>query len=141
MLSSGNSPNSVPARATLVFDRRLVPGESIDSAKQEIFDLIQSLHEEIGDDFKCDYEELYSVNPVWVPEDQPIVHALAKSIHHVLGIEPGYVSSPGSDDQVIAVFLVIEYLTPCIAICGKPRRATCLRSLWSREYPSCPCRC
>ena len=49
------------------------------------------------------YTERYATGSTWVSSDSPLVRAFAASIQEVLGRPPGYVCSPGTDDQRFVV--------------------------------------
>ncbi|HLI87474.1 MAG TPA: ArgE/DapE family deacylase [Ktedonobacteraceae bacterium] len=102
VIDGGTNPNSVPDRCTVVFDRRLVMGETLDEARRELWDILQErAHTVSGFDYR--YNERYAANPTWVSADTPVVQAFSAAIQQVLGRTPGYVCSPGTDDQRFVV--------------------------------------
>src|SRR5207302_8829256 len=66
-------------------------------ARGELIDLVSAANA------GYDYHERYATNPTWVSADTPLVHAFASAIEQVLGRTPGYVCSPGTDDQRFVV--------------------------------------
>lgn len=125
VLRSGTNTNTVPANAMLEFDRRLVPGETLEKARAEIHAILDTVKKEIGDEFQYvyqiiilwltfrrflahsrpEYTELYSTEPVWVgnssdPVAQELIGKAKQAVKSVFNVEPGVVCSPGSDDQV-----------------------------------------
>ncbi|KZT51542.1 acetylornithine deacetylase [Calocera cornea HHB12733] len=95
VFNSGQATNLVPALATVTFDRRLVPGETLDGARGEM----QALLRKMFKDDEWVYEETYSTEPVWVGEEEEIVKVWKQAVHAACGVTAGIVCSPGSDDQ------------------------------------------
>jgi succinyl-diaminopimelate desuccinylase len=98
----GNNINSVPDRCTVAFDRRLVMGESLDEARRELWSILQERAAAVPG-FDYTYSERYATEPTWVSADTPLVLAFTDAIQSVLGRLPGYVCSPGTDDQRFVV--------------------------------------
>ena len=101
-IHGGTNANSVPDRCTVAFDRRLVVGENLDQARQELWNLLENRSKTITG-FNYEYTERYATGPTWVSAETPLVHTFAHAIQHVLGYAPGYVCSPGTDDQRFVV--------------------------------------
>ena len=102
MLNGGTNVNSVPDRCTVSFDRRLVTDERLEDARHELQELLARQAQDMPD-FRYEYAERYATNPTWVREDTPLVQAFTEAVQDVLGRAPGYVCSPGSDDQRFVV--------------------------------------
>src|SRR5438105_3781707 len=102
MVQGGTNVNSVPDGCTVVFDRRLVMGEELDDARRELQVILDRLASNIPG-FRYSYKERYAALPTWVRADTPLVHAFTSAIQEVIGRAPGYVSSPGTDDQRFVV--------------------------------------
>jgi len=98
----GTNVNSVPDSCTVTFDRRLVTGEKLDDARHEIFDLLERCAQQLPG-FRYEYSERYTTDPTWVSAETPLVQSFDAALCSVLGRAPGYVSSPGSDDQRFVV--------------------------------------
>ena len=98
----GTNVNSVPDRCTVTFDRRLVTGEQLEDARNEIRELLER-RTSMQFGLSYSYTERYATVPTWVSSHTPLVQAFAASIHEVLGRPPGYVCSPGTDDQRFVV--------------------------------------
>ncbi|EIN04400.1 succinyl-diaminopimelate desuccinylase [Punctularia strigosozonata HHB-11173 SS5] len=95
----GTNPNSVADRCALSFDRRLVPGETLDGARGAIHALLAELASTVPN-FAYEYAETYQTEPVWVDPDQPFCRTMRRAIARAAGAaDAGVVCSPGSDDQ------------------------------------------
>ena len=101
-IQGGSNTNSVPHACTVTFDRRLVTSERLEDARQEILDLLEQHAREIPG-FRYAYSERYATDPTWVSAATPLVQAFDAALHEVLGRAPGYVCSPGTDDQRFVV--------------------------------------
>ena len=101
-IRGGTNINTIPDLCTVSFDRRLVMSEQITEARREILDLLEQ-RANAQPDFRYEYAERYAANPTWVRADTPLVQAFASAIHTVVGHAPGYVCSPGTDDQRFVV--------------------------------------
>ncbi|CAE6511283.1 unnamed protein product [Rhizoctonia solani] len=106
--TASTNTNTVPASAVLEFDRRLVPGETLEKARKEIHSVLEEVKKQIGEDFHAEYSELYSTDPIWVGDSkdstaQELIGHVKNAIKSVLDVEPGVVCSPGSDDQRFVV--------------------------------------
>ncbi len=102
MLQGGTNVNTVPDRCSAAFDRRLVMGESVAEARREICELLEQ-HARTHPDFCYEYVERYATGPTWVSADTPLVQAFSAALQQVIGRSPGYVCSPGTDDQRFVV--------------------------------------
>jgi succinyl-diaminopimelate desuccinylase len=95
-IRGGAATNIVPDRCTVSFNRRLVPGEDLDAAREELLAPLKALG------LPYDYRETYSTQPVLVGEDEPVVQAACRAVRD-LGLEPRILISAGSDDQRFVV--------------------------------------
>jgi succinyl-diaminopimelate desuccinylase len=95
-IRGGAATNIVPDRCTVTFNRRLVPGEDLDEAREELLAPLKALG------LPYDYRETYSTPPVLVGEDEPVVQAACRAVRD-LGLEPRILISAGSDDQRFVV--------------------------------------
>lgn len=96
MLDAGYSENVIPDRCQATFYRVLVPGETVESARNEIDDLIDATESATGHTF--DYDEIMFAEPARVPRDCRVGETYAANIEAFYD-DPDYVVSPGSDDQ------------------------------------------
>jgi succinyl-diaminopimelate desuccinylase len=101
-IQGGTSINNVPERCTVTFNRRLVMSERLEDARNELRDLLEQ-QTRTQPDFRYSYSERYATGPTWVSSETPLVQAFATAIQEVLGQAPGYVCSPGTDDQRFVV--------------------------------------
>lgn len=101
VLQAGSNVNTVPAQATVAFDRRLVPGETLDGARNEITGILEQMKGMTGmEGLRYEYIETYATEAVRVDPAQPIAAVFQDAIQTVTGRQAGIVISPGSDDQV-----------------------------------------
>lgn len=80
-----------------VFDRRFLIEEGFDATKAEILELLDGIARDVPD-FKYDIRDLMVVHPTRTPDGSPVVSALERALHRVLG-RSGLVASPGTYDQ------------------------------------------
>jgi len=100
MLDAGYSENVVPDRARATFYRVLVPGETVEDAREEVAELVADSEAATGHSF--DYEEIMYAEPASVPDDAVVSRAYLDNIRAFYG-EADAVVSPGSDDQRFVV--------------------------------------
>jgi succinyl-diaminopimelate desuccinylase len=81
-----------------VFDRRFLLEEGFDATKKEIIDLLESMAADVPG-FRYALRDLMIVHPVRTPDGSPVVAALDRALHRVLGRSGGLVASPGTYDQ------------------------------------------
>jgi succinyl-diaminopimelate desuccinylase len=81
-----------------VFDRRFLLEEEFDATKAEIVELLDGLARDVPD-FKYEIRDLMIVHPTKTPDGSPVVSALDRALHRVLGRSGGLVASPGTYDQ------------------------------------------
>jgi succinyl-diaminopimelate desuccinylase len=95
-IQGGAATNIVPDRCTVSFNRRLLPGEDLDEARDELLRPLKALG------LPYDYHETYSTPPTLVGEEEPVVQAACRAVRD-LGLEPRILISAGSDDQRFVV--------------------------------------
>lgn len=93
----GEATNIVPDRCSVTFNRRLVPGESLQEARKELQRVFASVCE-ADSDLELHYHERYYTEPVLVGDDEAIA-ASAQQAVRLLGRQPRTLISAGSDDQ------------------------------------------
>ncbi len=91
-IRAGIAHNVVPGECTITIDRRLIPGETVESAVAEVREALDAV---AADDPDFRYE--LTVDPHGdaipaniTPEDSPVVRAVQKSVRTVTGQEPEY---------------------------------------------------
>jgi succinyl-diaminopimelate desuccinylase len=95
-IRGGAATNIVPDRCTVTFNRRLIPGEDLDEAREELLAPLRALG------LPFDYNETYSTQPTLVSQDEPVVQAACRAVRD-LGLTPRLLISAGSDDQRFVV--------------------------------------
>jgi succinyl-diaminopimelate desuccinylase len=88
----------VADRCRAVFDRRFLVEEEFDASKGEIVALLDGLVRDVPD-FEYVIRDLMVVHPTQTPDGSPVVGALDRALHRVLGRSGGLVASPGTYDQ------------------------------------------
>jgi succinyl-diaminopimelate desuccinylase len=88
----------VADRCRAVFDRRFLLEEGFDATKAEIVALLNEVARDVPD-FKYEIRDLMVVHPTKTPDGSPVVTALDRALHRVLGRSGGVVASPGTYDQ------------------------------------------
>jgi succinyl-diaminopimelate desuccinylase len=81
-----------------VFDRRFLLEEGFDPTKAEIVALLDTIARDVPD-FKYELRDLMVVHPTRTPDGSPVVAALDRALHRVLGRSGAIVASPGTYDQ------------------------------------------
>ena len=100
MTEAGYSENVIPDRCRATFYRVLVPGETVESARQEIHELIVDSKGATG--ATLEYDEIMFAEPASVPKDCTISTTYTERILDFYE-ESDFVVSPGSDDQRFVV--------------------------------------
>ena len=88
----------VADRCRAVFDRRFLMEEGFDRTKAEIVELLEAVARDVPD-FKYDLRDLLVVHPTRTPDGSPVVTALDRALHRVLGRGGEIVASPGTYDH------------------------------------------
>jgi succinyl-diaminopimelate desuccinylase len=81
-----------------VFDRRFLLEEGFDTAKSEIVELLESIGCDVPE-FRYQLRDLMVVHPTRTPDGSPVIGAIDRALHRVLGRSGGLVASPGTYDQ------------------------------------------
>ena len=88
----------VADRCRAVFDRRFLAEEGFDETKAEIVALLEQVARDTPG-FNYSIKDLMIVHPTQTPDGSPVVSALDRALHRVLGRSGGLVASPGTYDQ------------------------------------------
>jgi succinyl-diaminopimelate desuccinylase len=84
---------AVPDRCTAVFDRRFIHEESFDEVRAEIVQLLD------GQGIAYELRDVMRVDPLLASPAGVLSSTTAGAIRDVLGVEPRFISSPGTYDQ------------------------------------------
>ncbi len=87
------APHTLPEYAKITVDRRLLPGDDIDEAVQEIEDAIGDMSP-----FEVEVERGVHMLPAEVDPDAPIVNRLSRAQEEVRGEKPDLLYKPGAFD-------------------------------------------
>ena len=88
----------VADRCRAVFDRRFLIEEGFDATRAEIVEVLDGIARDVPD-FKYGLRDLMVVHPTRTPDGSPVVTALDRAVHRVLGRSGEIVASPGTYDQ------------------------------------------
>lgn len=98
LIRGGVKINVVPDRCTVTVDRRLIPEESVDQAKNEVLQLVEELM--AGDpELKVEVKVLEAAMPAYTHEDETIVETVKNAVKTVLGREAVVTGLPGFTDM------------------------------------------
>lgn len=81
-----------------VFDRRFLVEEDFDATRGEIVELLERVAREIPE-LRYELRDLMVVHPVQTPAGSPLVAAIDRNLHRVLGRSGGTIASPGTYDH------------------------------------------
>lgn len=84
---------AVPDRCQAMFDRRFIHEERFDEVRAEIVELLDK------HGFAYELRDVMRVDPLLGDERGSLAQATARAIRDALGVEPGFISSPGTYDQ------------------------------------------
>lgn len=98
LIRGGVKINVVPDRCTVTVDRRLVPEESVDQARDEVVRLVEELM--TGDpELKVEVKVLEAAMPAYTREDEEVVKIVRNAVKTVLGREAIVTGLPGFTDM------------------------------------------
>ncbi len=97
MMDSGNTSNMYPSRSSFIIDRRLLPGEDLPSAHEQIRRVLDGLREE-NPLYDYRYEVLGEYPPLLLPEDAEIVSLARDSFRQITGRETEIYTRGGGSD-------------------------------------------
>jgi acetylornithine deacetylase/succinyl-diaminopimelate desuccinylase family protein len=91
-ITAGVAHNVVPGECTFTIDRRLIPGETVESAEAEIRERLDAI---AADDPDFRYQIVTNPNGDAIPanitaEDSPLVQAVQQGVRDITGQEPNY---------------------------------------------------
>ncbi|EMR71538.1 putative acetylornithine deacetylase protein [Eutypa lata UCREL1] len=94
IIKGGEETSSYPAKCTITLERRTVPGETPDSVRREVEELLQIVHQKISD-FQYDVKVTFHRAPFQLPADHQFTRLVtdigrlaepAVALHHILTI-------------------------------------------------------
>ena len=88
-ITGGAATNIVPDRCVVTFNRRLLPGEALDKAREELLAPLDELN------LRWDYRETYATEPTLVDENEPVVQAACRAVRR-LGLNRRSSSRPAA---------------------------------------------
>jgi succinyl-diaminopimelate desuccinylase len=88
----------VADRCRAIFDRRFLIEEGFEATKDEIVAFLEQLAADTPG-FSYHLQDRLVVHPTRTPDGSPVVAALDRALHRVLGRSGGLVASPGTYDQ------------------------------------------
>jgi acetylornithine deacetylase/succinyl-diaminopimelate desuccinylase family protein len=103
VVAGGTSPNSVPDRCTVTFDRRLLPGEDVEDARKVLLDVLDGVKAAEGIDYTI--RERAFFEPTEIDAGAQIVLAVQEAGEITTGARPRIAGMAGSTD---ARFLIAE---------------------------------
>ena len=87
----------VPAECRVTVDRRVIPGDTVDSAIADLDELLRQLRAE-DPSLEVERRVMMAVPPVEVPEDLPLCGIIRDATARVLGRDLGFAGMRGSTD-------------------------------------------
>lgn len=100
-IEGGVATNIVPDRCKLSFNRRLLPGEDLDAAREELLSPLEQVSNGQSR-FRYEYNETYATRPTLVSDEESLVQTARRAVRS-LGLSPKLLISAGSDDQRFVV--------------------------------------
>ncbi len=85
-ITGGNAPNVIPDKCMITVDRRLIPGETVKSALDEINSIINKLKDRFHRQ-NIVVREVIGLEPCIISAEEPIVKTVVKSINEVTGMD------------------------------------------------------
>jgi len=82
----------------MIFDRRLLIEEHMDSVKDEVRQLLEQLVRDRAG-FRYALRDIFEVRPTMTDRNGPVARSTAAAVRRVLGVEPEFICSPGTYDQ------------------------------------------
>lgn len=97
-VETGKIVNTVPDRCTMTIDRRLIPEEKLEDAKNEIFSTLDKLQAQ-DPELKIETKIVSQFNACLTPKDSPICTKTAEAVKDVSGKLPTVTMCIGSLDM------------------------------------------
>ncbi|MER6526335.1 M20 family metallopeptidase [Streptomyces sp. NPDC001508] len=97
-IHGGDKPNLVADKCVISLDRRLVPGETFDTAEAQIVAVVEELLKDRPGFFSYDVERRLEVNSAEINPDARIVRECAAAYREVTGDDPAMSATAGFED-------------------------------------------
>jgi len=101
-IHGGVQTSIIPEACQITVDRRVVPGETVDGAIDEIEHLLRELQKE-NPGFDADMKVTYCLAPVEIAPESPVVVALRRATSMVAGRDPGLAGIRATTDAATLV--------------------------------------
>lgn len=102
VINGGAKVNVVPDECAAQFDWRLVPEQDVSNSYAELLSCLEEIKRS-DPTFQYEVSKIMETEPTIVPTDTSVVKAFLAAGKAVLGREPDFSVSPGSDDQKYVV--------------------------------------
>jgi acetylornithine deacetylase/succinyl-diaminopimelate desuccinylase family protein len=98
--NGGVQTSVIPDHCRITLDRRVVPGETLESAIDEIRTLLGHMRRE-DPELDVEMDVFVSVEPVTIAEDAPVVEAMRWAARQVRGADPGVAGLRATTDAAL----------------------------------------
>lgn len=109
IIKGGEETSSYPAECTITLERRTVPGETPDSVRREVEELLQIVHQKISD-FQYDVKVTFHRAPFQLPADHQFTRLVTDIVSTTIGRDASLVGGPFWTDCA----LLHEAGIPCL---------------------------
>lgn len=99
-IQGGQELSSYPAHCVLHLERRTIPGETAETVRREMEDIISSLSQQ-DPKFQAKAEVYFYRSPMELSPEHPIVQTLTSACQQVMGHVPAFVGASGWLDSAI----------------------------------------
>ena len=98
MIKAGTKENVIPESCWLAIDRRIIPGETVETVDKEIGDIVLRISRE-DSEFKCDWKRVMLYESAEIPVDHKIAEVVRLNTEKVTGVRPEPAGMLASTDQ------------------------------------------
>lgn len=93
IISGGEEVSSYPAKCSISLERRTVPGETVETVKREVQEILDKLTRDVPN-FKADLQVTFSRSPFKLPLDHPLTKLVSEHVSRSLGKKAEVVEAP-----------------------------------------------